>query len=145
VRKLEPNEVPPEVLQHLTEEQKKDREFTKQFGHVRPPISADFQGYKFVAAGNQLIYQPAEKAQFFTDILLTFVPNTFGREWFESEIAKPREERHPIMQSRVKAMTYMNKQPRTAKGIFAAKMTGPMLGYFTFAYGRARKLCLALA
>jgi hypothetical protein len=50
-------------------------------------------GHKFVIAGNQLIYQPVEQAKFFTDILLTFVPNTFESEWFEADIAKPRDER----------------------------------------------------
>jgi hypothetical protein len=134
VRKLEPNEIRPETMQLLTEERRKDQNFTAQFGHVRPPISAEYQGHKFVAVGNQLIYQPIEKAQFFTDILLTLVQNTFGRVWFETEIAKPPDERHPVMQSRVKALTYMNKQPRIAGGAYAAQMTGPMLGYFTFAY-----------
>ncbi len=55
-------------------------DFTHQFGQVRPPISLDYQGYKFVVAGNKVVYQPKERAQFFTDILLTFVQNTFGRE-----------------------------------------------------------------
>jgi hypothetical protein len=134
VRKLEPHEIPPETMQLLTEERRKDQSFTAQFGHVRPPISAEYQGHKFVAVGNQLVYQPIEKAQFFTDILMTLVQNTFGRMWFETEIAKPPDERHPVMQSRVKALTYMNKQPRTAGGVYSVQMTGPMLGYFTFAY-----------
>jgi hypothetical protein len=134
VRKLGPNEIPPEALQLLTEERRKDQSFTAQFGHIRPPISAEYQGHRFVAVGNQLVYQPIEKAQFFTDILMTLIQNTFGRVWFETEIAKSPYERHPVMQSRIKALTYMNKQPRTAGGVYTVQMTGPMLGYFTFAY-----------
>jgi hypothetical protein len=108
--------------------------FTRQFGQVRPPISADYLGYKFVVAGNKMLYQPKEKAQFFTDILLTFVPNTFGKDWFDAEVAKPRGTRHPVFEARYRAMSYMNVQPRDARGVYKVSMTGPMLGYFTFAY-----------
>jgi hypothetical protein len=108
--------------------------FTHQFGQVRPPISADYLGYKFVVAGNKVLYQPKGKAQFFTDILLNFVPNTFGKEWFDAEVAKPRGTRHPVFEARYRAMSYMNAQPRDAHGVYKASMTGPMLGYFTFAY-----------
>jgi hypothetical protein len=31
-------------------------------------------------------------------------------------------------------MSYMNAQPRDAQGVYKAQMTGPILGYFTFAY-----------
>ena len=111
-----------------------DPVFTRQFGQVRQPISLDHQGYKFVIAGNKVVYQPKERAQFFTDILLTFVPNTFGREWFESEVAKPRGTRHPVFESRYKAMTYMNAQPVDAQGVYKAQIVGPMAAYLTFAY-----------
>jgi hypothetical protein len=80
------------------------------------------------------VYQPKEQVQFFTDILLTFVQNTFGRERVEAEVAKPRGTRHPVFEARYKALSYMNAQPRDAQGVYKAQMTGPMLAYFTFAY-----------
>lgn len=134
IRKLAPGEFPEEARRILTEPMPQDRAFTSQFGHVRQPISAEYQGYRFVAVGNQLVYQPAKNAQFFTDILMTFVQNTFGKDWFTAELAKPRGTRHPVMEARVKALTVMNKQPKNPDGSYQVKMTGPMLGYFTFAY-----------
>lgn len=133
-KRIEADEIPPAVRRMAALQQQQDLGFTRQYGNVRPPISADYSGYKFVVAGNKLLYQPVEKAQFFTDILLTFVPNTFGKEWFEAEVAKPRGLRHPVFEARYKAMTYIQKQPRSPIGTYAAQMTGPMLGYFTFAY-----------
>lgn len=47
---------------------------------------------------------------------------------------KPRGTRHPVFEARYKAMTYMNSLPRDAQGVYKAEMTGPMMGYFTFAY-----------
>ena len=55
-------------------------------------------------------------------------------EWWESEIAKPRGRRHTAFEWRAKAMVYMNKRPKSEDGIYVAKMTGPMLAYYTFAY-----------
>lgn len=135
-RELMPHEITPELRRMQAEGQnpRVNRDFARQFGQVRPPISVEHQGHKFVVAGNKLVYQPKEKAQFFTDILLTFVQNTFGRDWFEAEFAKPRGTRHPVLEARYKAMSYMNAQPRDAQGVYKVQMTGPMLGYFTFAY-----------
>jgi hypothetical protein len=101
---------------------------------VLPEIAADFHGYKFVAVGSTLFYMPSDKCRFLTDILLAYVPTLFGREWFEQEIAKPPEERHPLMQWRVKGMNYMNSQPRLPDGSYGATPTGPLLAYITFAY-----------
>ncbi len=47
---------------------------------------------------------------------------------------KPSNQRHPAFQWRYKAMTYQNKQPRAADGIYVAHPTGPMFAYYTFAY-----------
>jgi hypothetical protein len=88
------------------------------------------QGYRFVAVGNHLLYKPADEAKYFTDLLLDLIPNVFGREWWETEIAKPRDRRHPVFQWRYKAMTYQNKQPKTADGIYVAHPTGPMFAYY---------------
>jgi hypothetical protein len=132
-----PHEITPELRKMQAEGMKPrvyDSAFTRQFGHVRPPISADHLGYKLVAAGSKLLYQPKERAQFFTDILLTFVPTTFGRDWFDIEVAKPRGTRHPVFEARYKAMSCMNASPADARGVRSAQMTGPMLAYFTFAY-----------
>ena len=135
-RELRPDEITPELksLQAEAINSRANPAFTHQFGQVRPPISADYLGYKFVVAGNKVLYQPKEKAQFFTDILLTFVTNTFGKEWFDAEVAKPRGTRHPAFEARYRAMSYMNAQPHDAQGVYKATMTGPMMAYITFAY-----------
>jgi hypothetical protein len=131
---MESREIPYDVARSLAEQQRKDREYTRQFGHVRPPTALEVNGYKLVIAGGGLVWKPADEAKYFTDILLDFFQNIFGREWTEAELAKPRGERHPVLELRYKAMTYMNKQEKTPEGIYVSQMTGPMLGYFCFAY-----------
>jgi len=134
IRKLALGEITPEVLRKITPQARQDRAYTSQFGHVRQPITAEFQGFRFVAAGNQLLYQPSDRAQFFTDILMNFVPIMFGKAWFDGEVAKPIGSRHPVMESRVKALTYIGKQPKNPDGSYHFQTTGPVISYLTFAY-----------
>jgi len=134
VTRIESRTIPFEVARRFAEQQRKDQEYTRQFGHVRPPMALEVNGYKLVIAGGGLVWKPADKAKYFTDILLDFFQNIFRRAWTEAELAKPRGEQHPVMELRYKAMTYMNKQEKTPEGICVSQMTGPMLGYFCFAY-----------
>jgi len=97
-------------------------------------VTIVFKGYRFVAVGGQMVWMPAEKGKYFTDFLLILVQNIFGREWWEAELAKTRNQRHPVFQWRMKAMMYMNKQPMGGDGIYVPQVTGPMAAYYTFAY-----------
>jgi hypothetical protein len=134
VTKVETGPIPPEMARKLAEQQRKDEEFTRQFGHVRPPVATEVNGYKLVVAGGGLIWQRADQAKYFTDILLTFYQNVFGREWTEVEYAKPRGERHPVVELRYKALSYVNKLERTEDGVYVPQITGPMQAYLSFAY-----------
>jgi len=130
--------VPDEVLQKMIadmhERERQEKERTRRYGLVRPEIAADLQGQKFVAIGNTILYMPSERCRFLTDVLLAYVPQLFGKEWFEQEIAKPPDERHPVMQWRIKGMNHFNAQPRLPDGSYGAVPTGPLLAYLTFAY-----------
>jgi hypothetical protein len=114
--------------------QEQDQRRVSRFGAVRPEIAADFHGQKVVAVGNKIFYRPADRCKFFGDFLLAYVPTLFGRQWFEGEVAKPPDDRHPVMQWRVEGMNYMNKQPKLPDGTYAAVPTGFLLAYLTFAY-----------
>lgn len=105
-----------------------------RYGQVRPEIAFEFHGYRFVAIGGKLIYMPANRCNFLSDVLIAYVPQLFRKEWFDQEIAKPRDERHPAMQWRVKGMNYMTSQPKLPDGTYAVQFTGPLMAYMTFAY-----------
>lgn len=53
-KKLAPGEVSAVVLKMVMEQEKKSASFTSQYGQVRQPVSAEYQGYRLVAAGSQL-------------------------------------------------------------------------------------------
>jgi len=134
VTKAEVCPIPPEMASKLAEQQRRDEEFTRQFGDVRPPTATEVNGYKLVVAGGGFVWQRADQAKYFTDILLTFYQNVFGREWTETEYAKPRGERHPVVELRYKALSHAYQHERTEKGIYFPHLTGPMQAYLAFAY-----------
>lgn len=134
VQKLAEHEVPDAVRDRVAQMQQDDRHHLRHFGHARPAISTEFQKHRFVAVGNKLIYLPAEKAKYFTDILLALMPQAFGHEWWDAEVSKIVDERHIAFQWRSRAMKFMNKQLPTLDGVYSAQMTGPMMAYFAFAY-----------
>jgi hypothetical protein len=132
------NTVPPGVLakamDNIREHERHEQERFRRYGLVRPEIAAEYHGYKFVAIGNKLLYMPKDKCRFLTDVLLEYVPKLFEREWFENEIAESPNERHPVMQWRIRGMNYMKSQPRLPDGSYAGMPTGPLMAYLTFAY-----------
>lgn len=134
IRELKPGQVPSDVYEMVTKRQEEDRVYVRQFGYARAPVTGVFQGFRFIAIRGELYYAPENESRYFTDILLRLIQWVFGREWWESELAKPHGQRHQAFEWRAKAMIFMQRQPRTADGIYVATMTGPMLAYYTFAY-----------
>ncbi|MGC1130709.1 MAG: hypothetical protein WA875_14205 [Candidatus Acidiferrales bacterium] len=134
VRPISPATLPKVVWDQLAEQQRRDHEYIRQFGHARPPVTQVFNGQRFIAVGGHMYLMPADATKYFPDFLLRFVQIVFGREWWEAELARPVEKRHPVFQWRMKAMIFQNKQLKTPDGIYVAKTTGPMAAYYTFAY-----------
>ncbi len=129
-----PSEVLAKAASIFREQQQKEQERIAKYGHGRPDIALEWNGNKVVGIGNKLLTMPADKCRYLTDVLMSYVMHSFGREWFDGEIAKPAEERHPVMQWRTRGMHYMNAQPKLPDGSYAAIPTGPLLAYLSFAY-----------
>lgn len=125
-----------EALRKFRDHEFKETARTQQFGYVKPEIAIDFKGYKLVAVGSQMHY--SKKWKFFPDFLLDYVPSIFGKEWGETELKKPVEERHPVVQLRSKCIEALrnlqDKQTKHPDGYYEAELTGYPLAYFGFAY-----------
>ena len=66
------------ALQQLILDQRYKEEKLYQ-DNVRPIIHANWQGYKWVVAGNALFYSKNYKT--FHDFLISYLPLTIGGEW----------------------------------------------------------------
>lgn len=114
-------------------ERQKAKEFQRknQQGLGRPIISIEHQGYRFVAVGNRLHYG---KWKTFLDFLTNYIKVTLDEEWGNLEIAKPIEERHPIMQWYDKLCHLQAKHFSKPGQIYSAPMTGAVSAYYRLAY-----------
>jgi hypothetical protein len=58
-------------------------------------VSTEYQGHRVVAVGNRLHFSTKWKT--FADFLFEYALRLLGKEWCETERAKPPDERHPAM------------------------------------------------
>lgn len=68
----------------------------EKFGELKPMIHTDFHGHKIVAVGNRVHW--SKRWNTFPDFLMDYIRMTLGKGWGNSEIEKPFEERHQILQ-----------------------------------------------
>lgn len=125
-------EAPPEAVAAHHAYIEKMQEEQKRYGHVRSVISADFQGFKFVAVGNEL--HRSEKWKTFPDFLLYYIKDVIGRDWYQAEMQKPEVERHQIVQWQSHLYEYQKLQQRGPDGLYAMEPDGVTAAYMLLAY-----------
>lgn len=91
-----PSVLPEAVRKAFLDAQKREEERVRRYGHVRPLIATKHSGQTFVAVGSRLFHHPKWKT--FQDFLFCYVGEVFEKDWFPSELGKPLEDRHPLMQ-----------------------------------------------
>lgn len=103
-------------------------------GHVPSIKSAVWDGQRVVVVGNRL-YGPG-KWKTFIDFLGFYMMLKFTTEWGNAEIAKPADERHPVVIWYQDICEFQRKHAgtRNADGIYSADMTGSVYAYYSLAY-----------
>jgi hypothetical protein len=126
--------VPPEIRRQLHEQREKQAAFEAAHGKGRPIISLEHQGYRFVAAGTEMHFSPAEKTRFFPDFLRVYLPKVLTKEWGQKELAKPLDDRHQLFKWFDSYWRYNATIERDADGVYRAEPTGAMLCVNRLAY-----------
>jgi len=115
--------------------QKKEQERARQerrYGKIRPIISTNFDGKKWIAVGSQLIY--SENWRTFPDFLISYMGTVLGIEWGNAEIKKPFDKRHQILKWYDAMCRFQQKQKRNCDGVYEALPNGPFAAYLYLAY-----------
>ncbi len=116
----------------LFEEHKaKELQRIKQQGLGRPIISTEFKGYRFVAVGNRVHWG---KWKTFYDFLGDYIKDALGSNWGNSEIKKPFEQRHPVLQWYDSLCQLQKAYAKNPGEIFSMPMTGAASAYTRLAY-----------
>lgn len=104
-----------------------------QQGKGKPIISAEFKGFRFTAVGNRIHYAKNHKT--FVDFLGHYIRTVLGAKWGNAEIAKPLQDRHPILQwyDALCALQKANMK-KPAGEIQDCPLTGLVCAYYGLAY-----------
>ncbi len=115
-------------------ERQKAKELIRQNqqGLGRPVISVQFQGYRFIAVRERLYWSKNWKT--FHDFLGDYIKDILGSDWGNSELKKPSEERHQILQWYQLVCDYQKKMTSIEGGIYSAPITGAVQAYLGLAY-----------
>jgi hypothetical protein len=122
---------PPEVLRAVEEHKARELQREQQQGLGRPIISTDFQGHKIVAVGRAVHWG---KWKTFFDFLSDYIKSVLGSDWGNAEIAKPLNERNPIMLWYDAVCHYQHETVSEPGKVHIASMTGATAAYFGLAY-----------
>ena len=115
----------------LEQKQAKEIQRQQQQGLGRPIISAEFQGYRFVAVGSKVHYG---KWKTFHDFLGDYIKRALGEEWGNTELKKSFAERHPILRWYHNVCTLQREHIIQAGNVFSSPMTGAESAYYRLAY-----------
>ena len=104
----------------------------RQQGLGKPIISVDFNGRRLVAVKNRLLH--SKRWLTFQDFLLDYIKIAIGSAWGNAEIAKPLEQRHPILVWYHKICAYQHTFVKELGKVNSAPMTGVVAAYLHLAY-----------
>jgi hypothetical protein len=122
----------PNFAKALARSEAKRVQRERQQGLSKPIISAELKGTRFVAVKNRLLY--SKKWRTFEDFLFDYIRTALGSEWGNAEIAKPVEERHPIVIWYQKVCAYQKEQIKEPGKVHTSLMTGVVGAYLHLAY-----------
>lgn len=120
--------LPDEIKKKILKEEIRE----KTQGEIRPQISLDFKGYKFVAVGSRAHYSKTWKT--FHDFLLDYIKTCLTPEWGNAELKKPLEERHPILQWYNSVCAFQRKHTKKVGEVHSATCTGIVSAYLSLSY-----------
>lgn len=107
--------IPPEILLAIERQKAQDLQRSSQQGLGKRTISCVSNGYRIVAVGNRIFWDQQWKT--FHDFLSAYIKDIFGPEWGNAEIAKPLQERHPILQWYNELCVLQQSTPKNGKEI----------------------------
>jgi hypothetical protein len=123
------NRVAAETIQRaLTSKVQRER----QQGHGKPIISAEVGGHRLVAVKNRLMQSQGWKT--FHDFLGDYLKAALGVEWGTAELAKPPEQRHPVLVWYQKLCELQRRFFTEPGKVSSAVSTGASAAYLHLAY-----------
>ena len=104
----------------------------RQQGLAKPIMSAELSKHRVVLVKNRLMY--SEKWKTFHDFLVDYLKEAMGVSWGNAELAKPIEDRHPILIWYNYVCEHQHKYIKIPGKVHSSPMTGADAAYLHLAY-----------
>jgi hypothetical protein len=104
----------------------------RQQGLGKPIIAATFKGRRLVGVKNRLLH--SQRWQTFEDFLMDYIKVAMGTGWGNAELAKPVEERHPLLTWYGKACACLNQAIKEPGKVHTTQGSGAVAAYLHLAY-----------
>lgn len=129
VNSINPRQIEIAIRRHQAQELVR----VQQQGEGKPIISTKLNDRRFVAVGDRVYH--SSKWRFFTDFLLDYSKLIIGGDWGQSELEKPWDDRHPILQWYHHYCLLQQRSDKGLDGNCSIIPTGAAQCYLGFAYG----------
>ena len=116
----------------LRELHKKHNEQFRKYGEVGAPISAIFQGIRYVAVGSKLI--PFDTKKTYLDFIGQYMKSVTGAEWGNAELDKSPDNQHQIIKLYRKVAEIQKTQAKNKDGLYVLDKTGSLQAWYQLAY-----------
>jgi SEC-C motif len=127
-----PSDLDKFVQQTLAKHEAEREQREKQQGLGRPIVSWEHNGTRMVAVGNT-VYHSKEWGTFH-DFLRFFLIDIFGRDWFQNEIRKSENGRHPVLQWHEMMKANMAKHGKKSGTVYTVPASGAHHAFMHLAY-----------
>jgi hypothetical protein len=132
-KKLDQDQIPPEIFVEFERHKAKELIRTQQQGLGNPIISCEYNGYRIVAIRNKIYWSKNWKT--FHDFLMDYIKDVMkDGDWGSKEIAKPYAQRHPILQWYDQVCQYSKEITKNPGKISSLPMIGAVKCYLSLAY-----------
>ena len=123
---------PEEINKKLAEMEGIRKQCEQQQGLGHPIISLMYNGYRMIIVGSRIHY--SKKWKTFHDFLFDHIKDILGRDWGNTEIKKPFEERHPILQWYDQVCKYQQQTIQNPGEVHSVSTIGVVEAYLRLSY-----------
>ncbi len=123
---------PSQIQQVLERHRAAEHIRQNQQGLGRPIIAGNIHGHQIVAVKNTVHWSPTSKT--FPDFLADYIKRVIGPDWGNAEIAKPFQQRYPLMQWYDTYCRYQQATIPKPGQLSEAPVTGIVACYLGLAY-----------
>jgi hypothetical protein len=122
-----------EVVAQIRQRLENKRRWHAAYGTIKPIISAEGNGIRVVAVGDNTLYQ-SKKWKTFPDFLFRYIWEVFGKEWLAEQKSRPPDQLHTLIHWYRSFKRLQRAQSEGKQGVVEYRPNGATAALVSLAY-----------